>query len=480
MLITKNNRRRFLFQTSTLAAAALAGPNLLLRGQNAPSRRLNLAVIGATGRGKVDTQNIEKEHNIVALVDVDSTSLETAAKNLSKEQASANAPRLFADFRKMFDEMASDIDGVIVATPDHTHFLAAMWAVQHKKHVCVQKPMCNTIWEVRELHRAAKEAGVMTQMGNQGRTSEGHRLAKEWIEQGVIGTLKEVRLWTNRPTWTQGPLAKKPGDCPPNLAWDLWLSSEPSEPYFTFEPIPDGSGEGAKQVNKRGNSVHPFNWRGWWQFGAGALGDMGCHIMDAAFNVLGRRVPEKIEVASGTVTSFNAPLWSRLVYHLRPFGKLPSLTVSWNDGLKDGKPNKPERDPRVPQDEYDLNSSWMLFIGTDGVIMADTYCFKPMIYPDSKDDEIRNSINNGTFKKTELRSKYPKNPQLEWADAIVNGGTTSSNFDYAAPLSEFVLLGNLAIRAGQTIEWDAKASKVTNAAEANRFIKRPSYRPGWI
>ena len=202
--------------------------------------------------------------------------------------------------------------------------------------------------------------------------------------------------------------------------------------------------------------------------------------MDAAFNVLGRRVPEKIEVASGPVTALNAPAWSRLVYHFGPSGKFPALTVSWNDGLEDGKPNKPERDPRVPQEEYDRNTSGMMFIGGEGTILADTYCFKPVIYPASKDEEIRKSIAGGTYKQTEPRSKFPENPQLEWADAIVNGGTTSSPFDYAAPLAEFVLLGNLAIRAGQTVQWDAKAMKVTNVAEANRFIKRPSYRPGWI
>ncbi|MCX6902741.1 MAG: Gfo/Idh/MocA family oxidoreductase, partial [Verrucomicrobia bacterium] len=258
--------------------------------------------------GQSDTRGVDNDHNIVALVDVDSKRLDNAAKGLKKARPSAKAPRLYADFRKMFDEMAKDIDAVIVSTPDHTHFVAAQWAIRHKKHVCVQKPLCNTLWEVRELHRAAQAAGVTTQMGNQGRTTEGHRLAKEWIEQGVIGTLKQVRLWTNRPIWPQSPMAKKASDCPPNLQWDLWLTSEPSEPYFEFD-VPAG------QNSKRGNSVHPFNWRGWWQFGSGALGDMGCHIMDATFNVLGRRLPEKIEVESSPVSDLNAPAWSRLVYH---------------------------------------------------------------------------------------------------------------------------------------------------------------------
>ena len=470
-------RRHFLTRSASLAAVAFAGPNLLLHGQDAAGKRLNIAVIGAMGKGQSDTKGVEAAHNIVALVDVDSNRLQGAAKSHLKSQQgagpAAKTPRLYSDFRKMFDEMSGDIDAVIVSTPDHTHYVAALWALRHKKHVCVQKPLCNTIWEVRELHRAAQAAGVTTQMGNQGRTTEGHRLAKEWIQQGAIGTLKEVRLWTNRPIWAQGPMTKNPATCPPNLAWDLWLTSEPTEPYFEFEQ-PNG------QRNKRGNSVHPFNWRGWWQFGSGALGDMGCHIMDATFNVLGQRVPEKIEVTSGPVTALTAPEWSSFVYHFGASAKLPALTVSWDDGKKNGKPNKPERDPRVPQDEYTRNDSGMMFIGTDGVLMADTYCNQPMLYPDAKDDEVRQGMKDGKIKKTEPRSRHPGNPQLEWASCIVQGGKPSSNFDYSAPLSEFVLLGNLALRSGQAIQWDAAKMKVTNVEAANRFIKRPAYREGWV
>src|SRR5512137_958068 len=245
------NRRRFLACSAGLAAATFVGPNLLLRGQNAASKRLNLAVIGALGKGQSDTRSVEKDHNIVALVDVDSSRLDDAVKGHLKQVPQAKAPRVFADFRKMFDEMAKDIDGVIVSTPDHTHFVAAMWAIKNKKHVCVQKPLCNTIWEVRELHKAAKAAGVVTQMGNQGRTSEGHRQAKEWIEQGVIGKLKEVRLWTNRPIWPQGPMSKIVAPCPAELSWNLWLTSEPDEPYFVFEP-PAGQASKPKKAGKGG------------------------------------------------------------------------------------------------------------------------------------------------------------------------------------------------------------------------------------
>ncbi len=479
-LTLKLDRRTFLVRSAALTGLALAGPNLLLHGREAASKRLNIAVIGAMGKGQSDRQNVAKDHNIVALVDVDSERLDSAVaatlKQAQEGNPNARAPRGFADFRKMFDTMAKEIDAVIVSTPDHTHFVAALWAVRNGKHVCVQKPLCNTIDEVRRLHAAAKTAGVVTQMGNQGRTSEGHRLAKEWIEQGVIGQLQEVRLWTNRPIWPQGPLNKKSAPCPASLNWDVWLTSEADEPYFEFEN-PDAA---QAKKSKRGNSVHPFNWRGWWQFGAGALGDMGCHIMDAAFNVLGRRLPSKIEVSSGPVTELTAPVWSKLVYHMPATKQFPALTVSWDDGRKDGEPNKPKRDERVPAEAFNRDSSGMMFIGAEGVIYADTYCNRPAVYPDPKDDEVREAMSSGKIKKTEPRSRHAGNPQLEWASCIVEGGQPSSNFDYAAPLSEFVLLGNLAIRSGQTIEWDTAKQTVTNVASANRYLKRPAYRPGWV
>ncbi len=473
-------RRRFLAHSAGIAAATVLGPNLLLRGADASAKKLNIAVIGALGKGQSDTGAIALDHNIVALVDVDSKRLDKAAAELAKKYTNAKrdvpqAPKLYADYRKMFDEMVSGIDGVIVSTPDHTHFPAAMWALKNKKHVCVQKPLCNTIWEIRELHRAAKAAGVVTQMGNQGRTMEGQRNTKEWIEQGAIGTLKEIRLWTNRPIWPQGPLTKQTVACPENLDWNLWLGVEPEEPYFEFD-IPPG------QATNRGKSVHPFAWRGWWQFGSGALGDMGCHIMDATFSILGQQIPEKIEATSGKIADLNAPTWSTLAYHFSKSDRHPSLTVSWHDGkLDDGRMNRPERDERVPQEAFDKAQSGMMFIGTEGVVFeGDAYCENAVIYPEEKYAEVKKAMADGTLKKTEARSPKPGNPQAEWAHCIVNGGKPSSNFDYSAPLTEFVSLGNLAIRSGETIQWDEKAMKVTNVPAANRYIKRPSYRKGWV
>jgi predicted dehydrogenase len=481
MLNLITSRRLFLRKSAGLAAAAFAGPNLLTKGQNQAGKKLNLAVIGANGKGTADTKAVTLEHNIVALCDVDQTRLDEAAQLRSTHHKDSGAediaPKLYQDYRKMFDEMGSQIDGVIISTPDHTHYVAAMHALKLNKHICVQKPLCNYISEVRNLHQAAKSAGVVTQMGNQGRTMDGQRYAKEWIEQGAIGTLKEIRLWTNRPIWPQGPMTKTPSPTPANLNWDAWLTCEPSEEHYDFI-LPDGV-----KGNKHGNTVHPFNWRGWWQFGSGALGDMGCHIMDATFSILGQIIPEKIEATSSPISALNAPVWADLVYHM-PAGKYPAIKVTWNDGNKNGKPNKPERPPFMDSElaikAFDKAHSGMAFIGTEGTIFeGEAYCQSPVLYPEAKYTDVRIAMKEGRIKKTETRSVMPNNPQGEWAHHIVNGGTPSSNFDYAAPLCEFVLLGNLAIRSQQSIQWDAAGMKVTNSESANQFLTRPSYREGW-
>ncbi len=473
------SRRRFLRSTAALTGSAFAVPNLLLRGQDGAGKRLNLAQIGAGGKGQSDTSYVTLEHNIVAMVDVDQDRLEKAAKAREKYHLNANqpappAPKLYNDYRKMLDEMGKDIDGVMIATPDHSHFLAAMWCLKHGKHICVQKPLCNTIWEVRELHKAAKEAKVITQMGNQGRTMEGQRMAKEWIEQGRIGKLQEIKLWTNRPIWPQGIIGKKPVPVPAGFDWDLWLASTPLEPHFDLDLPPE-------KQSKRGTSVHPFAWRGWWQWGSGALGDMGCHIMDATFNILGQVIPTKIEVESSEISDLCAPQWTSLKYHMPASAKQDAMIVSWNDGSKDGVPNKPAKPDMIKQDTWDKATSGMMFIGSEGIVFeGDAYCEHPRIFPEERFTEARKAMGDGTHKKTEPRSPTPGNPQLEWAHCIVNGGTPGSNFDYSAALTEFVLLGNLAIRSQQAISWDKEAMKVTNVEAANQFIKRASYRPGWL
>jgi predicted dehydrogenase len=472
------NRRRFLSTSASLAGGSIFAPNLMFGQGASANSKLRIACIGIDGKGASDSgaaaglnsKDDSDINDIVAIVDVDTDRLAKAQKRFPGAKA-------YTDFRKMFDEMSDKIDAVTVSTPDHTHFVAGMMAVQHKKHVMVQKPMCNTIWEVRELHKAAKAAGVVTQMGNQGRTMEGQRLAKEWIEQGGIGTLKEIKLWTNRPIWPQGPIKKMVMDKPANLEWDTWFTSETPQPYFEFDID--------EKQKKRGKGMHPFNWRGWWAYGSGALGDMGCHIMDATFSILGQAIPIKIEVESSEITAENCPMWTTLKYHFEATDKHPALVVTWQDGIRDGKPNKPEKHEFMAdmKDEgWAKASSGMMFIGTEGIVFeGDAYCASPSIYPLARFTEVKQAMVDGKIKKTEARSIRPGEPQKEWTNIIKNGtGTPSSNFDYAAPLAEFVLLGNLAIRSQQTVQWDKAQMKVTNVEAANQFVKRKSYRPEWF
>lgn len=422
--------------------------------------KLNIASVGVGGKGGSDRKLAEAEgNNIVALCDVD-------AKRLAGAQKDHPGAKCHTDFRKMLEEMGKGIDAVLVSTPDHMHFCAAMMAIQMGKHVCVQKPLCNTIWETRELHEAAKKAGVVTQMGNQGATGEGRRLIQEWVEQGAIGKLKEIRIWTDRPIWPQGALTKRAAQIPAGLDWDLWLGQVPPMDYFEYTDREGNKGE-----------LHPFKWRGWWHFGSGALGDIGCHSMDPSFRVLGGRFPTKVEAQCPPITEEIAPAWSTVLYHFPEGNGQPALTLTWQDGrFLNGQQNKPDRHPaldEISEKQWRGAKSGTLIVGSDAVIFGDT------IYPKSRREDVHKAIESGTIKKTIPRSTHPNEPQQEWAHAIKNDLPTSSNFDHAAPLTECVLLGNLAIRSGKAIEWDRETGQAINAPEANRFIRRPAYRKGW-
>lgn len=440
-------------------AAAVAAP-YILRGGASPNSKLNIASIGAGGKGASDRKFAEQEgNNIVAVCDVDARRVAAALKDHP-------GAKPYADFRKMLDEMGKGIDAVIVSTPDHTHFSAAMMAIGLGKHVCVQKPLTNTIWEARELHKAAKKTGVVTQMGNQGATGEDRRRIQEWVEQGAIGKLKEIRIWTDRPIWPQGALTKRAAQKPADLDWDLWLGQVPHMDYYEYT-----DGEGKK------GELHPFKWRGWWHFGSGALGDIGCHSIDASFRVLGGRFPALVEAQSAPVTEEIAPAWSTILYHFPEAGDQPAITLTWQDGrFINGQQNRPDRHPaldEMPEKDWRAAKNSQLIIGSDAVILGGT------IYPKARREDVKKAMESGQIKQTLPRSTHPGEPQQEWAHAIKNGLQTSSNFDHAAPLTECVLLGNLAIRSGKPIEWDREKMTVTNAPEANRFVRRPAYREGW-
>ena len=447
-----STRRSFLKGLTVTTAGGIILPNLLLRAQDTPaSKKLGIACIGVGGKGFSDMVNASFENEIVAICDVD-------AKNLAKAAAKFPKAKQYRDFRKMLDENEKAIDAVTVSTPDHSHFPAAMHAIAMGKHVMVQKPLVNTLWEADQLHKAAKKKGIITQMGNQGHTFEENRLLKEWFQANVIGKVKEIHVWTNRPIWPQGPaVALKPADAPAHLDWDLWLAATPTVPYQS--------------------GIAPFAWRGLFEYGSGALGDMGCHNLDPLVWGLGLGVPDKIEATSEGLTDIAWPKGATVQYLWKNIPGHGEVRLFWYEGKNaDGTPCMP-----VPPKELGgqkLSGSGFFMVGSDGVLYNQGDQAKKLtIFPEERSQAFLAALPA----KTVDRSPTPGDPQKEWSLAIKNGKEFPfmSNFDYAVPLTELCLLGDLAIRTGKPIEWDQKKFEATGNPEANKLIKRTEYRKGW-
>ena len=440
------SRRKFVNSGGIAATAGIAFPNIMISKDGVtPNNRLNVAAIGCGGKGAGDIAAASDGNNVVALCDVD----ERRAAGTFKKFPDA---RRFLDYRVMFEKMGKEIDAVTISTPDHMHFPAAMLAMSLGKHVCVQKPLTNTIWEARQLLKASQKYDVVTQMGIQGHTKEGMRLLKEWIDADAIGEVREIIYWTNRPIWPQGPEHKFPKqDVPESLNWDVWQGSVPERDY-----------------NK---GICPRNWRGFWDYGAGALGDIGCHAMDAGFWALNLGPPDWVEASCTAFTDDLAPKASHITYQFPARGNRPGVKVTWMDG--EMKPPKPEGLP----DDRELGEQWgQFFVGDKGTIfVADAYCSSLRLIPEDKHQAFIRTENPPKILK---RSPTPDQPQKEWVHCIKNGGTPGANFDYAVPLTEMVLIGNLAVRSRRRVEWDSKNMRVTNHESANQFIKR-EYRKGW-
>jgi len=409
-------------------------------GYTAPSEKLNIAGIGVGGQGRGVVRHCKSE-NIVALCDVD----EKYAAKAFREFPDA---KRYKDFRVMLEKQ-KDIDAVIVATPDHMHAVISMTAIKMGKHVYCEKPLTHTIYEARKLTEAARETKVATQMGTQGHAHEGIRLICEWIADGAIGQAREVHTWTDRPKgwWPQG--VERPTDTPPvpdTLDWDLWLGVAPERPYHP--------------------AYHPFAWRGWWDFGTGALGDMGCHIFDAPYWALKLGHPTSVEASSTEVNSETAPLASMVHYHFPARGDMPPVKLTWYDGgLKPARP--PELEDGRPMGN---ENGGVLFVGDNGTIMAkDENAQDPQLIPRSRME---------AYKQPEKTIPRSTGHHREWIEACKGGKPAGANFDYAGPLTEVVLLGNVALRAGVKIYWDAPNMRITNVPEANGFL-HTEYRQGW-
>jgi predicted dehydrogenase len=355
----------------------------------------------------------------------------------------------YQDFRVMLERERANIDAVTVSTPDHTHTVAAMLALGMGKHVYCQKPLTRTIWEAQQLARAALESNVATQMGNQGHSWEGTRQIREWVEAGWIGTLREVHYWTNRPIWPQA--IERPLDVhhvPRHLDWDLWLGPAPDRPYHP--------------------AYAPFNWRGWWDFGTGALGDIACHSMDAAFWALELGYPTRIEAESTRLYDETAPAASRIVYHFPARGNRPAIVVVW----RDGNITPPRPKDLADGDQWPWGSSGQLWVGDDGTLAAGIYGEDPRLVDAARHTELM---------ANPPEEKYPRTEGVyaEWTAACKSGGKAGSDFvQHSGPLTEMVLLGNLAVRTAKTLELDPRTGQVTNTVIPEEYIK-PSYREGW-
>lgn len=460
------SRRNFLRDAAVASSFFIVPRHVLGRGFIAPSDKLNIAGVGAGGKGESDLFEFAKSPNanIVALCDVD----DRQSKKTRERNPKA---KYYKDFREMLDKEKNNIDAVSVSTPDHMHAMPALAAMQMGKHVYVQKPLTHDVYEARMLTEAADKYKVVTQMGNQGSSSDGVRQMQEWYNAGTIGDAHTIYVWTNRPVWPQGfGKPKNTAPVPAELNWNLWLGTAP------FEDFKEG--------------YVPFNWRGYWSFGTGALGDMGCHLIDPAFKTVGLGYPSEVECS---VAAIYEKMWTASYYpDSCPASSSVILKFPGKDGKRDVELHwtdggiRPERPEELGPDEImgdDDGSGGVIIEGTKGKIMCGTYGSNPRLLPTSRMKEV-------TVPQTLAR--VPEGHYVQWVNACIAGygkNKLSSSFDYAGPLTESILMGNLALRSWNVKDskgfpgrkrliWDAKNMKITNFDEANQFVKR-EYRTGW-
>lgn len=399
------------------------------------NEKLNIAIIGCGGKGKSNRSAVAGE-NIVAVCDVSEEEMADALKDHPGSKP-------FPDFRVMLDRMGREIDAVVISTPDHTHAPAAAMAIKMGKHVYCEKPLTRTIYECRTLRDLARRHKVATQMGNQGTASSGLRTAVEIIRSGALGQVFEVHVWTDRPIWPQG--IDRPAGTPPvpsGLHWDLWLGPAPSRPYNP--------------------AYHPFKWRGWKDFGTGALGDMGCHVINLPFMALDLRNPISVEAEVHEMTDETYPKQSVVTYLFRERGGLRTCRVKWYDGKL--KPSPDVLDGR------EMPGNGVVIIGTKGrMFTGDAYGSNIELLPKDRFE--------GYTPPAETLPRSPGHHQ-EWIQACKGGQPAMSNFDYACDLTEMVLLGNVAILTGEPIYWEPEGMKATNCPRADQFVHY-EYRKGW-
>ena len=483
----KVTRREFVADSGKIGLGVMIVPRHVLGGvgYQAPSDTMNFAVVGFGGMGSENALELAKTENLVAFADVDFAFSESKVAEKLKDNDKKDRPEglklkekfdkaaRYSDFREMLDKQ-KDIDGVVIATPDHLHAVVAKAAMRSGKHVYVQKPLTWAVAEARALAKKAKETKVATQMGNQGHSSDEARLSVEYVQSGAIGEVREIHVWTNRPLgfWPQGiprPEAlsvpadslKWNGDgvdkrlaasfaggypVPDTLSWNLFLGVGPE---VTYHPI-----------------YHPFNWRGWVDWGCGPIGDMGAHLLDVSLWALKLGLPTSIETVCTPFNKVSFPNATQTFFKFPARGKMPAVSLTWYDGGL--LPPKPEE---LAENEEVNKDGGVMIVGSKGKLLHDTYGLNPRLLP--------KSLAESTPKpKQTLPRINSQNHELNWADAAKGKAEASSPFSYAAELTEIMLLGVVALRAGKKILYDPANMHVTNVPEANQYLQR-DYRKGW-
>ncbi|MFO0818677.1 MAG: Gfo/Idh/MocA family oxidoreductase [Pirellulales bacterium] len=435
------NRRRFLQTTvatgSAIAAGYFVNP-LPAQQSNSPNERLSIAVVGVTGRAGENVRELSSQ-NIIAAADCDADLLERGTSRLQ-------GTRKYSDFRVMLEKESEKIDAVAVSTADHTHAPASAMALRLKKHVYCEKPLTHTVFEARTLANLATENKLVTQMGTQIHAGDNYRRVVELIRAGAIGKVNEVHVWANARYSGAKFTTGKPA--PMNLNWDLWLGPAPERPYS--------------------EGVHPFQWRRFWDYGMGALGDIGCHYIDLAHWALDLRHPTRVAAQGPTPDPVSAPDWCIVNYDYPSRGELPPVRLTWYDGGK--RPDKLPEALAMLKDAKGVAPDWgsgQLFVGEQGILLADYG--RHELLPREKFAD---------YKRPEPSIAKSLGHHAEWVHAIKTGGSTTCNFDYSGALTEAVLLGTVAYRSGVTLDWDAKHLRVKNSDAAQMLIHK-EYRKGW-
>lgn len=428
---SQTSRRRFLQVTAATTAAASAGyfTSTAVAQSKSPNEKLNIAVVGTANRAGDNIQEIKHEH-IVALCDIDKTLLDRALSEHTQA-------RPYADYREMIDRERDKIDAVLVATADHNHAPASIRAIRAGKHIYCEKPLTHTVAEARYIATEAKKKGLATQLGTQIHADENYRRVVEIVQAGVLGDITDVHVWVGK-GWGGGDRPTQADTPPATLNWDLWLGPAPERPYAV-------------------GRYHPAQWRKWWDFGQGTLGDMGCHFIDLPFWALKLRYPTEVAAEGPAVHPETAPLGLTVRYKFPARGAMPALNLTWYDGEMIPKEVAGERVP----------ANGVMFIGTKGKMFADYTKYK--LFPTDKFAD---------FKPPAKTIEPSIGHHREWLKACRDGSPTLCNFDYSGALTETVLLGNVAFRSGKSFKWDGENMKVLDNPAAEKFLTK-EYRAGW-